>query len=579
MPLVCRICSRVNPADALYCYHDGVALGGHGGRGGPVAMGAYQFHNPFVFPSGRSCRSFDELVLACESNWAEAQDVLRQGYFEGFLGGLGRADLARSAREAARAADRERALDEFLSALPATTRKPPQLEVRPVDLNLGLLSRDQDQRITLDLANLGMGLLSGSISTDCDWLSLGDGAGSPRKLLQFRTETSIGVRVIGKCLRAGAKKLEGRLNIETNGGGATVVIRAEVPIKPFPSGVLAGSKTPRELASKAKHNIKEAAPAFERGEVEEWYKNNGWTYPVQGPNFSGIHAIQQFFEALGLVTPPKVEINTRSIYLAGAVGSTLNEEIKVKAEEKKPVFAYGVSSAGWLTRGQDHPRRADARIPISVPMVPAMPGERLQARVDVTANGNQRFVVEVTLNIAGTPTGRSRLPEPVRGHAAAEAIPVLPGALVEVNYADVAGERAPPRQPPRREMSACASPGRALCALGGRPVRQLGPGGDAGAAVRRNRAGTGPGGGPVAAALAGGQARRACPGRTGRAGNPLGRQALLDSSAATGVPDPRLVGHVWPGFDRPVERQLRRGVRDGWRAARSPSMHRAEVSR
>src|SRR5690349_11144716 len=105
MPLVCRICSRANPADALYCYHDGVALNNHAGASGPVAIGARAFHNPFVFPSGRSCRTFDELVLACEANWSEAEELLRQGWLEGFLGGLGRADLARAARQAAQASD------------------------------------------------------------------------------------------------------------------------------------------------------------------------------------------------------------------------------------------------------------------------------------------------------------------------------------------------------------------------------------------------------------------------------------------------------------------------------------------
>jgi len=69
MPLVCRICSRVNPADALYCYHDGAVLNGHpGGGAGPVLIGACQFHNPFVFPSGRRCRSFVELLRAFGSN-------------------------------------------------------------------------------------------------------------------------------------------------------------------------------------------------------------------------------------------------------------------------------------------------------------------------------------------------------------------------------------------------------------------------------------------------------------------------------------------------------------------------------
>src|SRR2546427_823253 len=39
MSHVCRICSRVNPPDASFCYHDGVALDAlH--SGGPVAAGS-----------------------------------------------------------------------------------------------------------------------------------------------------------------------------------------------------------------------------------------------------------------------------------------------------------------------------------------------------------------------------------------------------------------------------------------------------------------------------------------------------------------------------------------------------------
>ena len=41
----------------------------------------------------------------------------------------------------------------------------------------------------------------------------------------------------------------GRLNLETNGGSVTVMVRADVPVKPFPDGVLAGACSPREAAA------------------------------------------------------------------------------------------------------------------------------------------------------------------------------------------------------------------------------------------------------------------------------------------------------------------------------------------
>ncbi len=409
---------------------------------GPVAIGAQRFHNPFVFPSGKSCRSFDELVLTCESNWSEAQEVLKQGYFEGFLGGLGRADLARSARIAAQTNDPDRALEEFLGKLPASTRQPPRLAVQPMEINLGQLGRDRDQRVVLDLSNHGMGLLTGSIScTDTDWLSVGEGASTSRKLFQLRTDLSLPIRVVGKCLRAGSKKLEGRLNIETNGGGATVVVRGEVPVVPFPDGVLAGARKPREVAAKAKAAPKEAAPLFENGAVARWYEANGWTYPVQGPASSGLGAVQQFFEALGLVTPPKVEINKHSIAFTGAVGRALTEEIRVQTVEKRPVFAHARSSVPWLKVGKVSLEGRTARIALSVPEIPALPGERLQGTVHVTANGNQRFDVDVTLLIAGQPDPAGRGRRAVLDMIGAGTAPVL--ALAEANAAGCRWRRLP----------------------------------------------------------------------------------------------------------------------------------------
>src|SRR6185437_12255754 len=120
-----------------------------------------------------------------------------------------------------------------------------------------------------------------------------------------------------------------------NGGSFIVTVKAQVPVKPFPSGALAGAKSPRQAAEKAKANSKEAAALFENGAVAEWYKSNGWTYPVQGPAASGLGAVQQFFEALGLTAPPKVEISTNRIDLTGSPGDQLRANIEIKSQEKR----------------------------------------------------------------------------------------------------------------------------------------------------------------------------------------------------------------------------------------------------
>ena len=117
MVQLCKKCSRANPPEAVYCYFDGFVLGGHERAGGPVAAGAKPFASPFVFPTGRACRNFDELAVACQDEWDTACGLLRDGYLESFFGGLGRADLAQAAKEASRFPDPDRGLDGLLAKL------------------------------------------------------------------------------------------------------------------------------------------------------------------------------------------------------------------------------------------------------------------------------------------------------------------------------------------------------------------------------------------------------------------------------------------------------------------------------
>ena len=427
MTLVCRNCSRVNPPEAQYCYWDGVVLDGRAQGSGPIAVGAQPFHNPFVFPSGRQCRNFDELVLACYGEWKEALDLLREGYLEGFFGGMGRADLALAAKQAIKAADPDRGLDQLLSKLPCSNREPPKLFAQPLEVNLGQVARRADRQFVLNIENQGMGLLQGTIACDdTAWLMLGEGTGSPRKVFQCLHDFKLPVQVHGKALRAGNKPVEGRLTIESNGGATVIVVRADVPVQPFPEGALAGAISPRQVAEKAKANPKTAAPYFEKGVVAAWYESNGWIYPVQGPASSGLGAIQQFFEALGLVKAPVVEISETAIHLHGPIGASLEHVLHVRAREKRPVFAYATTGTPWLQIGRVILEGRTARIPVKVPSVPAHSGEQLQGKVQVTANGGQRFLVDVSLTITGRISAHvDRLP----GDGVLdldEVIPVLP---------------------------------------------------------------------------------------------------------------------------------------------------------
>ncbi|MGE3808036.1 MAG: hypothetical protein AB7K24_25525, partial [Gemmataceae bacterium] len=403
MAQTCSRCSRVNPDEASYCYFDGALLASGNGKngGGPVNIGAQRFPNKFVFPGGKSCQSFDELANACQDNWKAALDVLQQGYLESFLGSLGRSDLAMAAREAAKFPDRDRGLDQFLAKLPSDAVKQPQLAIEPTDINLGQLQVGQDRKIELHMRNQGGRLIYGTVSVeDCLWLTVGDKGGS-QKLFQFRDELTLPVTIRSKHLRASHKSLQGTLVIDSNAGRITINVKGELPVKPYPDGVLAGARSPRQIAEKAKSHPKEAAALFQSGSVAKWYKDNGWAYPVQGPSASGLGAVQQFFEALGLTPPPKVDISHRAITIRGQAGSQAREAIEVKTMEKRPVYAHAVSDQAWLDCSKVQLNGRIATIPLVVNKVPNQPGQTLKATVTVRANGNQRFKIPVTLEVGG----------------------------------------------------------------------------------------------------------------------------------------------------------------------------------
>ena len=404
MTHVCRQCSRVNPADASFCYWDGAILAGASG-GGPINVGSAPFPSQFIFPGGQICRNFDQLATTCQQHWQSAVDLLKQGFFSSFLGGLGRADLAMAANEAAKYPDADRGLDQLLAKLPTQVLQPPKVKVEPSEINLGQLRMGTDRNIELHLSNQGMRLAYGSIVSDCKWLTFGEGAGAVEKLFQFGADAVIPVHVKGQFLRAGNQPLEGHLVVDSNGGATTVTVRADVPITPFSEGVLAGSLTPRQIAEKARAHPKEAAAIFERGLVSQWFSKNGWIYPVQGPSVAGLGGVQQFFEALGLAKPPKVELKTPSLQLRGAPGQALSATLEVGTSEKKQVYAFAVSDQIWVVPGNQTKQGKTATmaaIPLTI-NVPATPGQVLQAKITITANGGQKFKVPLSLTVSGSP--------------------------------------------------------------------------------------------------------------------------------------------------------------------------------
>jgi hypothetical protein len=370
------------------------------------------FPMPFCFPDGQSCSNFNQLALACDERWNEARNLLAQGIWQSFFTAMGRLDLASAAKQAAQEPDLDVGLTHLLEKFPADddALRPPKLAVLQAEENLGTLEPGKDHKFELAISNQGMLVLRGMVVADCDWLSFGDrtAAGPASKMFQTRHKYSLPVRVLGDKVRAGRKPLEGQIVIDTNGGCITVPVRASVPVRPFPKGqyandVLAGAKSPHELAVKAKAHPEEAAVLFEQGAVKAWYASNGWTYPIQGTEGTGKGAVQQFFEVLGLTKPPRLEINAGKIVCAGKAGERLTQYVTVSTKESRFVYAQGWSNHDWIQAGPGKPQGNSVKIPLVIE-VPRRAGETLRADVTILGNGQQRFVVPVTLSVGeGSP--------------------------------------------------------------------------------------------------------------------------------------------------------------------------------
>jgi hypothetical protein len=459
MSLVCDRCRRVNPDEAYYCYFDGASLAGRA-TSGPINLGTQPFPSPYVFPSGISARNFDQLAMACRKSWKEAIEMLREGYLASFFGNIGRVDLARAAQESAKFPEIHRGLDELLGKLPTQVLEAPKLNVEPTDMNLGQMAVGGERTIELQLANHGMRLIYGSITSEVPWLTIGKGAGRPTRILEFIDDLRVPVQVRGTNLRARTKPQEGRIVLDTNAGKAIVTIRVEVPPIPFAEGVLAGSLSPRQLAEKAKANPAEAAPHFESGAIARWFVANGLQYPVTGPTAPGMAGVQQFFEALGLAKPPKIDFAPSPIQFSGDPGQTFETTLEVSTPDKKLVYAYLSCEEPWI-EGTPKPAGRTCAIHVRTTL-PPRPGETLTPKIVVHTNGNRKFPVPITLVVKGTKTWETAF-EPIEEStfevvpSAADTQPMPP----EFQPADEPMMPSPLSADEAAEFTAVAGPGEA----------------------------------------------------------------------------------------------------------------------
>jgi hypothetical protein len=397
--LTCPRCQRANPDEGAFCYFDGAEL--RAVRGLTTTGRDTPLPHEFVFPSGRRCRSYDELVRGCQDEWDVARDLLRQGVFRTFLAGAGRVDLAHAAQHAKGQSDPDLALEAFLKSLPAATGEAPRLDLSPRRINLGTLHVGETGQVRLTVTNQGKGLLHGTLSVaeGNGWLRVGNERGNGECQIKAAHEQQISLRVDTTGLAA-PQKYAARLTVITNGGIVEVPVRLELAVRPFTQAPFQGVASPREMAERMRTQPKLAVPLLESGEVARWFAVNGWGYPVTGPGARGVAAVQQFFEGMGLSKPPVVQLADPELYVGCNPGEVARGQVVLRTDARKWVYAHAESDVPWLrltTPIASGPQQAVLAFEADSRQL--APAEVHEATLRITANAGQALSARVRIGV------------------------------------------------------------------------------------------------------------------------------------------------------------------------------------
>jgi hypothetical protein len=361
----------------------------------------------FVFPSGRRCRTFDELAQGCQEEWNAARDLLRQGIFGQFFTNNGRADLLRASQDAKDQEDPDIGLIRFLNALPISKAQVPHLDLSPRRILLGNVLAGETKHVQLTVSNQGQGMLQGAlkVTEGGQWLKIAGGSNTAECLLRTVRDQKISL-VIDTRGMASAQTYAGKLTVITNGGVVEVPVRLDLAPHPFGRPPFQGAKTPREMAERMRAHPKQAVPLLETGEIGRWFSGNGWNYPVRGKPARGVAGVQQFFEAMGLSKPPAVQISQPEVRFACVYPEKARFQITLSTAARKWVYGDVDSDSPWLKVLTPHvagPQQAAIAFEITSRSAPR---GRAEGRLSIVANSGQTLAVHVYGEIRGKGSGQ-----------------------------------------------------------------------------------------------------------------------------------------------------------------------------
>jgi hypothetical protein len=398
-PQLCPRCQRAAPPGGSYCHFDGT----------PLHLAPGQARHPpgrlpheFVFPSGRHCKTYDELVQACQEEWAEARQLLHQGVLARYLAGVGRIDLAAAAQKAQAQPDPDIGLHTLLGALPALRPSGPKLDLKPRRLALDAMKPGEARIVRLTVGNVGKGLLHGTLtrSEGDDWVKLlGAGVDGDQCTLKTAYEQQVTLQVNTGGLSA-RRAYSARLTVITNGGVSEVPVSVEVAAVPFGKTPFQGADSPRGLAERMRAHPKQAVPLLENGDIARWFEANGWVYPVSQTPARGVAAVQQFFEGMGLSKPPPLQLSETEARHSCFSPEMCSGQVALRTTARKWVYASAEADVGWLrvtTPSVSGPQQAVIGYEIDSGLLD--PDRVHEGTLQVVANAGQKLALKVVVDV------------------------------------------------------------------------------------------------------------------------------------------------------------------------------------
>ena len=136
------------------------------------------------------------------------------------------------------------------------------------------------------------------------------------------------------------------------------------------------------------------------GSVRRLFHAEGWNYPLRGPLAPALGAVQQYFEALGLSTVPRVSLDAAGFDVTCDYPEMVTRAVTLSTRSKKWIYAFVDSGALWIKPRESvfaGGRRVDVVFDIDSELME--PGRVHEGALQLTVNGGVELTVWVRVDV------------------------------------------------------------------------------------------------------------------------------------------------------------------------------------